>query len=109
MAGSTLRPGDVVARYGGEELVALLPNTDVEGARHIAERIRDAVAATRIPHEASSVDRHVTVSIGVAATIPSAAAKRETLIERADLALYRAKELGRDRVEVAETEARQSA
>ena len=102
-------PGDVVARYGGEELVALLPNTDTAGARLIAERIRAAVAATRIPHEASSVDRHVTVSIGVAATIPTGATQREALIERADLALYRAKELGRDRVVVSETETLQSA
>ncbi len=56
LAASALRPGDVVARYGGEELVALLPNTDLEGARHIADRIRDAVAAAKIPHQASTVD-----------------------------------------------------
>ncbi len=101
LAAAARRPGDVVARYGGEELVALLPNTDLEGARHIAERFREAVSGARILHEASTVERHVTISIGVAATIPTAAIQREGLIEQADLALYRAKERGRDRVEVA--------
>lgn len=98
MAASVRRPGDVVARYGGEELVALLPNTDADGARHIAERIRQEVAAAGIVHDASSVARRVTVSLGLASMVPTEDADRVTLVARADRALYRAKQDGRDRV-----------
>ncbi|GMU65209.1 MAG: hypothetical protein AMXMBFR36_14830 [Acidobacteriota bacterium] len=98
MAASVKRPGDAVARYGGEELVALLPNTDAEGARHIAEQIREQVAGAGIVHEASSVAPRVTVSLGLASMVPTEDADRVTLIARADRALYRAKQAGRDRV-----------
>jgi diguanylate cyclase (GGDEF)-like protein len=98
LAASAQRPGDVVARYGGEELVVLLPNTDAEGARQLAERMRDRVAAEAIVHESSSVARHVTLSAGLASIVPTEDADRVTLIARADRALYRAKQEGRDRV-----------
>jgi diguanylate cyclase (GGDEF)-like protein len=104
MAASALRPGDLVARYGGEEMVALLPNTNLEAARHIGERMRAAVAAASIPHAASSGVQHVTVSIGVATTIPNSTMQRGALVEQADRALYRAKKGGRNRVEVAANE-----
>ncbi|HED2998902.1 TPA: diguanylate cyclase, partial [Citrobacter freundii] len=52
IAGSLQRPGDMAARYGGEEFAVVLPNTDLAGARHIAERIRENVEKLRIPHPA---------------------------------------------------------
>jgi diguanylate cyclase (GGDEF)-like protein len=85
-------------------MVALLPNTDLEAARHIAERMRAAVAAASIPHAASTGVQHITVSIGVAATIPNPTMQRGALVEQADRALYRAKKGGRNRVEVAASE-----
>lgn len=90
-----LRPEDVLARYGGEEFALLLPGLAAAGAREVAERIREAVAAT--PFVASGVRIPVTVSIGLAeavASTPNAAA----LVEQADGHLYAAKRGGRNRV-----------
>ena len=92
------RPCDVAARYGGEELVLLMPETDAAQALYVAEGIREAVAQLLVPHEHSIASPVLTVSIG-GATLPldgqeSAAA----LFEAADAALYRAKEAGRNRV-----------
>ena len=91
-----LRPEDTVARYGGEEMLALLPNTDLEGARIIAERLREAVAALTI--EAADRTRlpRITISAGVAELRPDYTPGR--FIAAADKALYRAKHGGRDRV-----------
>lgn len=95
---SLQRPSDSAARYGGEELVALLPTTDGEGALHLAERIRHRVEAAAIAHEASGVAPVVTVSIGVATVTPEGDHERSQLFEIADRALYRAKQEGRNRV-----------
>ena len=92
------RPGDLCARYGGEEFAAILPHTDLAGARTLAERIREAVLALEIPHEGSAVSPHVTVSIGIAASDPSAAQEPEDLLRDADRRLYEAKTAGRNRV-----------
>jgi diguanylate cyclase (GGDEF)-like protein len=92
------RPGDLVARYGGEEFVVLLPDTDAIGARQIAERIREQVLALRIPHEFSSVNACVTISLGVAAITPSEASTPAMLLDQADQQLYQAKTAGRNRV-----------
>lgn len=96
--GSMRRPCDLAARYGGEELVLLMPETDATQALFVAESVREAVAQLLIPHEYSSASPVLTVSAG-GATLPiggeeSAAA----LFEAADAALYRAKEAGRNRV-----------
>ncbi|MFP5513447.1 MAG: diguanylate cyclase domain-containing protein, partial [Alphaproteobacteria bacterium] len=69
----TRRPSDLVARYGGEEFVCLLPETDGPGATRVAEGFRGGVAERRIPHAQSPVAPFVTISLGVATVIPSAA------------------------------------
>jgi diguanylate cyclase (GGDEF)-like protein/PAS domain S-box-containing protein len=93
-----LRPGDLLARYGGEELAVILPNIQAAGASVIAERMREAVRALRIRHDAN-FDKIVTISLGVAWLTPGFAMKRsEDLVNMADGALYAAKAGGRDRV-----------
>jgi diguanylate cyclase (GGDEF)-like protein len=92
------RPGDLCARYGGEEFAAILPHTDLIGARVLGERIREAVMALEIPHAGSSVAPVVTVSIGVAASDAATDEEPEELLREADRRLYEAKTLGRNRV-----------
>jgi diguanylate cyclase (GGDEF)-like protein len=91
-----LRESDFAGRYGGEEFLVLLPTTDEEKARTVAEKIRLAVKDLRIP----TIDRQITVSVGVA-VFPDQADDAEGLERGADRALYTAKSRGRDRVEVA--------
>jgi diguanylate cyclase (GGDEF)-like protein/PAS domain S-box-containing protein len=91
------RPGDLVARFGGEEFVVILPNTDNYGAVKVAQEICDSVSFRRLPH-ASSTAGVVTISLGCATLIPRFGKHTYDLIESADRALYRAKELGRNRV-----------
>jgi diguanylate cyclase (GGDEF)-like protein/putative nucleotidyltransferase with HDIG domain len=101
---SQLRHYDVAARFGGEEFSILLPETPVEKALEIAERIRRAVAERSVDVSTSSEPIHVTVSIGVA-SFPSDGADQNALIHQADLAVYRAKLQGRNRVQAASAEA----
>ena len=96
--GKSRRPGDLAARYGGEEFAVILPNTDSEGAYHLTEAIRQGVAEMKIPHAASTVKDSVTASFGVSTTIPCEDRSPETLISRADEALYSAKKEGRNRI-----------
>ena len=92
------RPGDLAARYGGEELAVLLPHTDVAGAAVLAERIRSAVQALKIVH-AGAADGFVTLSAGVDALSPvPGKGQPKELIQAADKALYAAKTGGRNRV-----------
>lgn len=92
------RGGDFCARYGGEEFVVLLPDTTLADAVKAAEHLREAIAGLSMRHPASRLGI-VTVSMGVATAGPNNP-DHEALIEYADQALYRAKELGRNRVEV---------
>lgn len=95
---SSIRSEDLVARWGGEEFILLLPETDRAGAWQAAEKVRLAVAAREIPVDATPV--RVTASFGVAAHAPDRTL--DSTIADADRALYRAKEEGRDRVLVHE-------
>ncbi|MEO5689303.1 MAG: diguanylate cyclase [Burkholderiaceae bacterium] len=97
---SVTRPTDVVARFGGEEFAVILPATDLQGAKNVAERIRRAVEASVFAEasDARSISVTVTVSVGVAAQIPDRGAMADELVSRADRALYRAKHAGRNRV-----------
>ena len=90
------RLGDILARYGGEEFAVILPHTPESGAVKVAECIRQAVKELKIPHHNSLAGSVVTLSLGVASTIPNALDYPQLLIEAADLALYQAKERGRD-------------
>jgi len=100
----TLRTSDFVGRNGGEEFIALLPDTDADGAMEAAEKLRAAVARVTLP----GIDRPVTTSIG-AAVFPHTAADAQSLLRLADRALYAAKAGGRNRAELAETAAGVSA
>lgn len=96
------RPGDIVARYGGEEFAIVLPNTSVKGALNVAERIKLSIEALELEHIASQTHHCVTVSIGVASTIPQMKQGYIDLIEDADRGLYQSKQEGRNRISVYE-------
>jgi len=91
------RPGDLVARFGGEEFTVILPNTERDGALAIAEQISSAIRARGIRHQGNPLGI-VTVSVGCATMFPALGWNEVNLIEMADAALYRAKGAGRNRV-----------
>jgi diguanylate cyclase (GGDEF)-like protein len=91
---------DAPARYGGEELAVILPETDLGGAILLAERMREAIEAMQVPGARGSGVLQVTASFGVAAT-PESEVEGEGLVAAADAALYRAKRAGKNRVEAA--------
>ncbi len=97
---SVHRASDLVARYGGEEFAMILPDTDTKGACAVAESARKAVEFLCIAHEASNVCSHVTLSLGVASMMPDDTGTPGQLVEMADKALYRAKENGRNQVNI---------
>jgi len=100
LRGIVRRPADLVARFGGEEFVALLPATSLEDATEVAEHMRQAVINLQIPHATSRVAPGVTASFGVAVIHPSMREDLSELVAAADAALYDAKEHGRNRVAV---------
>jgi diguanylate cyclase (GGDEF)-like protein len=87
----------LLARYGGEELAVILPNTTSNDAIAIAELIQLSIARTQIAHDRSPISKYLTLSMGVATTVPNSGRLPENLIELADEALYAAKEQGRNR------------
>lgn len=96
LARDLVRQSDVACRYGGEEFIVIFPDTDLDSAGHIAERIRKAVADHRFVHDDAVIP--VTVSIGLAGLRTSRSGSPASLVARTDQALYVAKEEGRNRV-----------
>jgi diguanylate cyclase (GGDEF)-like protein len=94
---SACRAADLAARYGGEEFALILPETDLEGALQVAEKVRLQIQELGIPH-CSSPQHRVTLSLGVATCMPQAKHDPQVLIRAADQQLYRAKHRGRNQV-----------
>ena len=101
MAGQLRRPSDSVSRIGGEEFAILLPGTDSDGATHVAQAVRAAIAAQPLLFTAPGTGRF-TVSMGISDAAPATAVESgpEALFAAADRALYRAKSDGRDRIRI---------
>ncbi|HWD31421.1 diguanylate cyclase [Pseudomonas caricapapayae] len=99
--GSCARPSDLPARYGGEEFALVLPNTSPGGARLVAEKLRQSVAAMNIAHDMPQPNSSLTVSIGLATLTPGIGSHCRQLISAADKGLYLAKNNGRNQVGVA--------
>jgi len=98
IASAVKRAGDLSARYGGEEFAVLLPNTEAEGAYVVARTICDRLDALKLPHARSEIEPYVTLSCGIATTIPSPQQSPDSLIHSADRALYQAKSEGKNRI-----------
>ena len=96
------RAGDFAARYGGEEFAALLPYTESEEALEIAAKVKNTVEGLGIEHKSSPVTDRVTISIGVAAVQPWTGLSLDKVIEKADQALYQAKQNGRNSIAAAD-------
>ncbi|NEP17578.1 MAG: diguanylate cyclase [Leptolyngbya sp. SIO4C1] len=94
------RPADLVARYGGEEFAIILPNTHTRGAHRVANQVRQGIESLGILHPDSDVSDQVTVTMGIASAVPSRNVGMQELLQAADLALYHAKQQGRDRIYV---------
>jgi diguanylate cyclase (GGDEF)-like protein len=91
------RSSDLLARYGGEEFICVLPDTDLEGAKVIAERMRSAILEQQIPHK-KGVGGMITVSLGVVSGMPREGVDPRKFLISADQCLYRAKVSGRNRI-----------
>jgi diguanylate cyclase (GGDEF)-like protein/PAS domain S-box-containing protein len=94
------RVSDHVSRYGGEEFIALLSQCGREPAQRAAESALETIRKLKLPHPASPVASYVTACVGVAVVVPHPSMEPSELVSRADAALYRAKNGGRDRVEI---------
>jgi diguanylate cyclase (GGDEF)-like protein/PAS domain S-box-containing protein len=95
--GAASRTRDLCARFGGEEFVIVLPDTDAAAAASVAERCRRLLAKEAIPHARSDVGENVTFSMGVGTIVPGAHDERDGFLELVDRRLYQAKAAGRDR------------
>jgi len=105
LANCIQRPGDILARFGGEEFIIAIPNSTLEQAKSVANLCSSAIQELAIPHEYSDCANHITISIGVAIDIPKNGLTleerntfRDALINAADINLYKAKENGRNQV-----------
>lgn len=95
---NAIRHMDFVARYGGEEFVVLLPETDAHGAYAVASNIYKSIDRLEIPHAKSLVSNHVTISLGITVYRNEQGLLKDDILEIADQALYRAKQLGRNQI-----------
>jgi len=100
MLRASSRAGELVARYGGEEFIVLLPGASAEAALRTASRLREMIVQERIPHSASAVADHITISQGVVTVRPDGEFPPAELIRRADKVLYSAKAAGRNAIAV---------
>lgn len=91
------RPADLLARYGGEEFACVLPETPPDGARAIAEQMRQIVEQLHIPHSQASAASHVTISLGIASVVVDHETELDEALAAADSRLYEAKAAGRNR------------
>jgi diguanylate cyclase (GGDEF)-like protein len=98
MHGALSRPGDLVARIGGEEFAFLLPRTSLSGSRAVAELVQERILELNLPHEASAVVGQVTLSMGIASSDHASVASPAELLRASDMALYDAKRRGRNRI-----------
>jgi diguanylate cyclase (GGDEF)-like protein/PAS domain S-box-containing protein len=99
LSSAATRSRDFIARFGGEEFVMILPETDENSVAKVAERCRSLILEAGIPHEKSSVSPLLTMSLGVGTIIPASADEPKAFIEVVDSLLYKAKQNGRDRIE----------
>ncbi len=98
LAETLRRPADFIARFGGEEFIAILPENNTEQGKQVAENMVEHIRSLNIPHVLSETASCVTVSIGVSSVIPTTDAKPDDLISKADEALYHTKQHGRNGV-----------
>ncbi|HWV07942.1 GGDEF domain-containing protein [Pseudomonas sp.] len=98
LGASATRARDLVARFGGEEFVILLPEADARAAAKVAERCRQAIFKEQIPHAHSPVGQLLTISLGVGTLTPAAQDTPLAFIEAVDRRLYQAKQAGRNRI-----------
>ena len=96
IAGSLQQTTDIAARYGGEEFMVVLPETDLDAAIRVASRIARQLCEQKLKHAKSPIGDFVTLSMGVAAVVPTAPQMEKTLVEMTDIALYKAKNAGRN-------------
>ena len=99
LARTATRARDFVARFGGEEFIMVLPETDANAARKVAERCVAAIRDEQIPHAQSAVSEYLTISLGVGSVIPLHDMEAMRFIEDVDRMLYKAKQRGRNRAE----------
>jgi diguanylate cyclase (GGDEF)-like protein len=100
LASALQRESDFVARYGGEEFVGILPNTDLDGAKEIAKHIFNTLHELNLPHAHSKISDRITLSMGISISSPQQIFMPDTLMQRADKALYQAKSSGKNTYKV---------
>ncbi len=95
---ASLRNQDISGRYGGEEFIALLPETNIKDAKQIAKRLHKKI--TKTPYKTDKLDLEIKISLGVAALTDHESMDLDELIDKADQALYEAKEKGRNQIKI---------